>query len=247
MHIDHDQFIVYVDESGDANFQNIDPRFPFFVLVFCVFSQKNYLQQTLPSIEALKFRYFGHDAIVLHEHDLYRGTQVLRDKQDRQLYNRFMMDLSKIIAFSSFHVIAAAVDKRFFARSEYHLDPYVLAFKRCLLDLECLLVDELRVSEFDVPIVAESRGVKADAKLARECETFCVSSSLNASLMFAKKNLNCCGLQIADLVARPIARSLMNPLQPNRAFDVLQSKIFRSRVLAGEDTALKLDIYGKVA
>jgi len=44
--------------------------------------------------------------------------------------------------------------------------------------------------------------------------------------MFAEKKANLLGLQLADLIARPIGRHVLNPNQPNRAFDILSSKIF---------------------
>jgi hypothetical protein len=45
---------------------------------------------------------------------------------------------------------------------------------------------------------------------------------------FVPKSANVPGLQIADLVARPIARHLLDPRQPNRAYDVIEKKLDRS-------------------
>jgi hypothetical protein len=42
------------------------------------------------------------------------------------------------------------------------------------------------------------------------------------------KRANSTGLQIADLVARPIGLSIVREGQPNRAYDLLQPKIRRS-------------------
>ena len=36
------------------------------------------------------------------------------------------------------------------------------------------------------------------------------------------------GLQLADLVARPIGLNLLKPEQPNRAFNILKKKFFCS-------------------
>ncbi|HSG39259.1 MAG TPA: DUF3800 domain-containing protein, partial [Thermoanaerobaculia bacterium] len=44
---------------------------------------------------------------------------------------------------------------------------------------------------------------------------------------FADKKTNCCGLQLADLFARPIGRKVMNPRQPNRAFEFIERKLYR--------------------
>lgn len=47
-------------------------------------------------------------------------------------------------------------------------------------------------------------------------------------VIFADKKTNSSGLQLADLVARPVGLSVVRPKQPNRAFDVLTRKFFCS-------------------
>jgi hypothetical protein len=39
------------------------------------------------------------------------------------------------------------------------------------------------------------------------------------------KAANSTGLQLADLTARPIGLSALRPGQPNRAFDIIRSKL----------------------
>ncbi|MDR9469441.1 DUF3800 domain-containing protein, partial [Marinospirillum sp.] len=58
-------YIVYVDESGDHSLHNINPVYPVFVLAFCLIHKEDYLRKVVPEIQALKFRYFGHDMIIL--------------------------------------------------------------------------------------------------------------------------------------------------------------------------------------
>jgi hypothetical protein len=45
---------------------------------------------------------------------------------------------------------------------------------------------------------------------------------------FADKRTNSAGLQLADLTARPIGRHVMDPAQPNRAWDIIEPKLRRS-------------------
>lgn len=49
----------------------------------------------------------------------------------------------------------------------------------------------------------------------------------------ADKKTNSCGLQFADLTARPIGLSVLRPNQPNRAFDILQNKLYEGLDRAG--------------
>jgi hypothetical protein len=44
---------------------------------------------------------------------------------------------------------------------------------------------------------------------------------------FVSKQANSAGLQLADLIARPIGLRILRPQQPNRAFDIIQPKIWR--------------------
>jgi len=44
---------------------------------------------------------------------------------------------------------------------------------------------------------------------------------------FVSKQANSAGLQLADLIARPIGLRLLRPQKLNRAFDIIQPKIWR--------------------
>lgn len=55
----------------------------------------------------------------------------------------------------------------------------------------------------------------------------CLRRSTGTRLEFLTKAYNENGLQLADLVAYPVARWVIKPRQPNRAFDILQSKFYR--------------------
>jgi len=47
-------------------------------------------------------------------------------------------------------------------------------------------------------------------------------------IVFADKKVDSPGLQLADLVARPVGTSMLRPTQENRAFEVLKRKFFCS-------------------
>jgi hypothetical protein len=56
-----------------------------------------------------------------------------------------------------------------------------------------------------------------------------------------EKKCNAAGLQLADLVARPIGRKILDPAQANRAFDILAPKLRRSP--AGEVRGWGLKVF----
>jgi hypothetical protein len=57
-------YIVYVDESGDHSLQSVDPNFPVFSLVFCIFKKSDFVETVVPVVQRLKFDFWGHDAVV---------------------------------------------------------------------------------------------------------------------------------------------------------------------------------------
>jgi len=81
-------------------------------------------------------------------------------------------------------------------------------------------------------VQVECRGKAEDAKLELEFRRVrdgqnAVGPMPNLDLRFMDKKHNSTGLQLADLVAHPIGRSLIKPDQPNRAYDVLEPKFRR--------------------
>ena len=51
--VQHSDFIMYVDESGDHSLSSIDPEYPLFVLSFCIFRKDEYVQRVTPALRQL--------------------------------------------------------------------------------------------------------------------------------------------------------------------------------------------------
>lgn len=223
-------YIVYVDESGDHSMVRIDDAYPVFVLSFCIFNKSYYGRTVVPSVEEFKFRNFGHDIVILHERDIRKETGQFRFSGAKEK-NRFQGALSRIIEASKFILIAAVIDKRLMKDiGEVSDNPYHVALRFCLEQLREFLSEK---DELDAQthVVVECRGRKEDSELELEFRRVCsgankFSSVLPFSVIFADKKSNSSGLQLADLVARPIGLSVVRPNQPNRAFNVLKEKFF---------------------
>ena len=65
---DFSDYIIFVDESGDHSLSVIDRDYPVFVLNFCIFRKDHYAQALCRRVQDFKFRHFGHDHVILHEH-----------------------------------------------------------------------------------------------------------------------------------------------------------------------------------
>jgi hypothetical protein len=60
--------------------------------------------------------------------------------------------------------------------------------------------------------------------------------ALPFKLIFADKKANSSGLQLADLVARPIGLQVIRPEQENKAFNILEKKFYSKNGREGAGT-----------
>lgn len=223
-------YIVYVDESGDHSLTRINPEYPVFVLAFCVFYKKHYAEDIVPALTSFKFSHFGHDMLVLHEHDI-RKEQNGFNFTNRAAKNAFVAKLGEIIDTHNFVLLAVAIDKHKLV-DRYLLpdNPYHIALKFCLERLFCFL-QEKRQHKLTTHIVVENRGRKEDNELELEFRRLRDTGNahnrrLPFELVFADKRANSIGLQLADLVARPIGLRVIRPEQGNKAFEILENKFY---------------------
>lgn len=77
---------------------------------------------------------------------------------------------------------------------------------------------------------AEERRKTCSSKLEirRVCDNNATGQVLPFEPLLVPKLSNSSGLQLADLVARPIGRKILEPAQANRAYDILERKFRRS-------------------
>lgn len=226
-------FVVYVDESGDHNLTKFEPEFPVFVLTFCIFRKDEYITQIVPALQRIKFKHFGHDMVVFHERDIRKASGQFSFLTDAGQRTDFMSDLNSWVDSSPFTIIAVVIRKpEFIAKHADTRNPYHFAMRLGLERVEKFL------RRFEKPaqpthIIFESRGRREDDELELEFRRVCDGANFtNASLAFeivlAGKQVNSTGLQLADLTARPIGRHVMNPVQANRAFEIIEQKLDRS-------------------
>lgn len=234
-------FIVYVDESGDHSLEKIDENYPVFVLAFCAFYQGNYMRNVVSAVEKLKFDKFGHDIVILHERDIRKEHGLFKFKDRADKFD-FIDRLTEVIEESNFILLACVIDKRkIIPDAKDGLNAYHIALMHCLESLAELLAEKGK-SDAKTHIVFECRGDKEDKELELEFRRICDGANgpgrrLPFEIIFADKKVNSAGLQLADLVARPIGLSHLRPDQSNRAFDVLRQKFFckGGRANAGKD------------
>ncbi|HEU0302880.1 MAG TPA: DUF3800 domain-containing protein [Longimicrobium sp.] len=226
-------FIIFADESGDHGLVSIDPHFPVFVLAFCLFSKEAYLGEAVPNMRRFKFKHFGHDQIVLHEHDIVKNKGPFIILRDASVREPFLNDLSTLVANAPMTIVASVIDKEKYRKSySAPVSPYHVSMgfglERLLLHLNSL---GCRRGVTHVPF--EKRGPREDDEAELEFRRICDGHNATGrrfpfEIVMASKACNSSGLQLADLVARPIGRKVIKPEQPNRAYDVVHTKLRRN-------------------
>ena len=224
-------YVVYVDESGDHSLASVDREYPVFVLALCIFHKRHYAERIIPAVEKLKFNYFGHDSVVLHENEIRKQKGAFAFLAQRAVRDEFMGQLTSIMDASNFILIACVVDKARLPKSEgASSNPYHIALGICLEALRTFLVEK-RQDQLKTHVVVECRGKKEDAELELEFRRICDGNNpggrpLPFDIVFADKKTNLAGLQLADLVARPVGINHLRPAQENKAFDLLKTKFY---------------------
>lgn len=238
--VEFSKYIVYVDESGDHGMVTIDSNYPIFVLSFCVFHKQHYSESVVSALEKFKFKHFGHDQVILHEHEIRKEKgqfNIFRSKEHRYA---FLQELTDIIDHSNFVIISSIIDKRKLKKQDPSDNPYHIALGFCL-DVLYDFLQEKQQHQKLTHVVVERRGNKEDRELELEFRRICAgnnprNSTLPFEVLFSDKKTMSTGLQLADLVARPIGLSYFRPEQRNRSFDVLKYKFYceGGRDCAGE-------------
>ncbi len=233
--------VMFIDESGDHNLDpnKVQPTYPLFILAGCIFEEKYYKEELVPKFNSFKKEFFGSDDIILHMVELTRPHQS-KDKRYLKLREpefriKFYTALNKLIKEIEF-VLTACVIKKVDHVTKYGLealDPYLLSFN-VLLDQFIRQLEENEQGK----IIAEKRNDNLDNQLELAWLNLKINGTENVkgseikervdNLYMAPKSSNEVGLQIADLVANPIGRNLLNiprKLGHEVDFEALQSKL----------------------
>lgn len=225
-------FIIFSDESGNSDPKSVDPNYPIFVRIFCVFRRDYYCNNVAPAFANLKSTHLGDPSTILHEREIRLAEPPFDFQGDEQKRQDFMRELSEAIAAVNFTIVAAIVDKRQQLRVSNQssaLDR--LAFNACMVRIRDFLKGYNQAT-LPTPVVVEAQGRQQDDALRQELWSMSArwhtqgrtSPSFQAS--FDDKKNNTVGVQVADLTARPVGVHILRPQQVNRAWDVFQPKLY---------------------
>ena len=227
----YSDYIVYVDESGDHSLKSINKDYPIFVLSFCIFEKNSYTKNIVQKLKDFKFKHFGHDMVVLHENEIRRDKGYFRKLNSKELKQNFLDELTHIIKEEDFILITTVIrkDKLYTHKN----NPYDIALKYCM-ERTYKFLDAKNQTDKITHIVVEQRGKREDDELELEFRRICdghnyTNDKYNFEIIMANKQANSAGLQLADLVSRPIGIKVLKPSKENRAYEVLKEKFHSNK------------------
>lgn len=230
--------IAYIDESGNHDLSKIDPNFPVLTVAAAIM-QYAYIPTFEAEMADLKRRHFGSDAIIMHSRDVRKHAGPFVILQDDTKRAAFYDDFNSLVTNTPFTLISITIDKsKLVNRYPIPHNPYILA-------LEFLLERIAHWARYTthhgeppccVRLIAESRGPKVEDRQLREAyDRFCdhgtrygqaeTIRTYCSSLEMRIKRENVAGLQLADMLAYPIARRVVSEVDP-RTWDVIKPKIY---------------------
>ena len=202
--------IVYVDESGSPSAASPDPNYPIFVMAACLFEPTHYAQRLTPELCALKLRYFGSDSVILHESEIRKrlGRFSFANAEPRR--QSFIAAISEIVHSEVTEIIAVAT-KPSNERGDLTMDSVEALWR-------LLPAGESR----PVHWIFEKRGKREDATVNAMLQRI---AGPNHTWEFAPKIRGLPGLEMADMVARPIGLGVLRPDQQNRALELMKGRL----------------------
>lgn len=227
---------MFVDESGDHGLVNINQDFPVFVLCRVLISSES-LPILETAIKELKSQIWGNKKVILHSRDIRKCDKEFQVLFDIELKQHFFDGLNKIIRDMDYLILASAINK------EKHIKKYGklagnvyeigLSF---IIERAIFALDDISETTTELKVIIEKRGKKEDNqlrdyfnKLLQRGTYYITPARIKKhciELDFRDKKEDFVGLQVADLLAYPIARFIMDKERANPTFEVFKEKIY---------------------
>ncbi len=230
------KYYLFIDESGDHGLTTLNPEFPVFLLCGILASSEEYAN-IREMMNKLKHDIWDNKEVIFHSRDIRKCEKEFQVLFDMELKRKFYEKLNFIIREGKYTVIASAIRKDNYIKRYGRLsnDVYELALS-FIIERTIFCLDGIYSTNKQIEIVIEKRGKAEDKKLEEHFQRllargtgFVTSERLKdygLSIIFKNKRENINGLQLADLIAYPAARYVMEPKRANPAFDAFENKIY---------------------
>lgn len=252
--------IVYLDECGQHLVRVPDGNFPVFVLSAVIVKDED--KATVDAAwKGWKRELLGSAGVIVHEPDVRNCRGDFRDEKGQKAIEA----LPAILEELEFRAVTVAVhtgdyhEKHGGGQLDNSLPAHTYLMALDFLLERVLFALDTHYGGAGARLIAESRGYKEDAQLQYEFArlhlegtTYVPSTwfrqQLNPGIQFMTKKDNNTGLQLADLIARPIAEKVLDPSGTPDRWEVVRAKLCDGKETKNSSIGLKVlpwkDAYG---
>lgn len=230
------RYFLFLDESGDHGLKTIDPSFPAFILCGVLIEESQY-RLIKNKLNSIKENFWKNTEVIFHSRDIRKCEKEFQILFDLEVKKKFYNQINSVIKDSEYTVISAAIKKtdyiKRYGKQSDNVYGIALSF---IVERTVYCLDELKENSINVQLVIEKRGKNEDKtlndqfQLIRSNGTYYVNSDrINGygfGFHFRSKKNNVNGLQLADLIAYPIARHVIEPKRPHPSFELFKNKIY---------------------
>ena len=228
-------YYLFLDESGNHGLTELNPDFPVFMLCGVLIEADEYITFR-DSLNGIKSNFWGNKEVVFHSRDIRKCQKEFQILLNLDVKTQFYEQLNACITDANFNIIASAIQKDKYIKRFGKLsnDVYELSLS-FIIERAIFCLNDLP-GEKRLEIIIERRGGKEDKNLDEHFQRlmsrgtgFVDSIRLKSHfcrIHFRSKKENINGLQLADLIAYPCARHVIEPNRANPAFDVFVNKIY---------------------
>ncbi len=230
------KYYLFIDESGDHGLTTLNPDFPVFLLCGVIVSENAY-ENIRQSFNVIKHTLWANKEVIFHSRDIRKCQKEFSVLFDLEKKKWFYDNLNKVIQENHYAVIASAIQKDNYIKRFGRLsnDVYELALS-FIIERAIFYLDDIKDKEKTLEIIIEKRGKKEDKQLEEHFQRLLARGTgyvatqrlkdYDLQITFRSKRENINGLQLADLIAYPIARYVIEPNRANPAFDQVETKIY---------------------
>jgi len=236
--IDANKYYLFLDECGDQNLANFDPSFPIFTLCGIVLSEKE-LDAVSAQLTAIKQKYWSGKKIIFHSRDIRKCEKGYEILFDMDVKREFYKALNSVLGQKLYTIICCAILKEPYIRKYGKMNDVYTQSLSFIVERTVFYLDSMKEHNIDLNVIIEKRGKKEDARLFNyynqliDRGTYFVSSyrikNYFKSFEMKWKSDDIIGLQIADLVAYPITRFILDNDAANPAYEIIKDKIYTER------------------